>query len=231
MDIESFYKVIDDKARAEIEASNKFYESLPDEEQVPELVDLYKRDRDRVRDLSKKTYPRGASPAVDMSLYAVVDGLGAEGLAHAYRVAKEDIDTLKRQGERGRAEVRRTQYMDEHFLPAVEVVVNAASPDEVLNSKKALSELDKYVLLEGSGSGYTASYIRQAYANQLGQRMGLSDDTVRSDVIRINELLDNGQVRMAYSVAQKIKEKIDKGDAIADDNDYSLIGRVVAYYS
>ena len=166
-----------------------------------------------------------------MSTYAVIDGVGAEGLAKAYKKAKDDIDSLKEKGERGRAEVARQQYMNENFLPAVEIVVNSTSPDEVLNSKQALRELDKYVLLEGSGKGYTASYIRQAYGDQLGQKEGHSDASVRSGVMRLNTLLDDGQIRTAFGVANKLKEKIDKGEAIADDIDYELISRVIAYFS
>lgn len=193
-------------------------------------IDIYQRNQTRIRDMSKKRFPNGSSRAVNMSIYAVVDGAGGEGLAHAYREAKEDIGALKARGERGRADVRRQQYMQENFLPAVEIVVNATSPDEVLANKKALEELDKYVLLEGAGRGYTATYIRQAYANQLGQQTGRSDPSVRSGVIRINSLLDNGEVRTAVGVANKLKDQIDRGDAMADDVDYELIGRVVAYY-
>lgn len=193
-------------------------------------IDIYQRNQTRIRDMSKKRFPNGSSRAVNMSIYAVVDGAGGEGLAHAYREAKEDIGALKARGERGRADVRRQQYMQENFLPAVEIVVNATSPDEVLANKKALEELDKYVLLEGAGRGYTATYIRQAYANQLGQQTGRSDPSVRSGVIRINSLLDNGEVRTAVGIANKLKDQIDRGDAMADDVDYELIGRVVAYY-
>lgn len=193
-------------------------------------IDIYQRNQTRIRDMNKKRFPNGSSRAVNMSIYAVVDGAGGEGLAHAYREAKEDIGALKARGERGRADVRRQQYMQENFLPAVEIVVNATSPDEVLTNKKALEELDKYVLLEGAGRGYTATYIRQAYANQLGQQTGRSDPSVRSGVIRINSLLDNGEVRTAVGIANKLKDQIDRGDAMADDVDYELIGRVVAYY-
>lgn len=200
----------------------------PEQPVVP--VDIYQRNMDRVREVSQKTYPRGSSSAVNMSVYAVVDGMGGEGLAHAYHEAKEDIDALKARGERGRADIRRQQYMQENFLPAVEIVVNSTSPDEVLNSKKALESLDKYAMLEGTGQGYTATYIRQAYANQLGQQTGRSDPSVRSGVIRINSLLDNGEVRTAVGIANKLKDQIDRGDAMADDVDYELIGRVVAYY-
>lgn len=199
-------------------------------QELVETVDVYQRNTDRNSSVNSKKFPKGSSKAVDMAVYAVVDGAGAEGLAHAYHEAEEDIDTLKERGERGRAEVRRNQYMQEFFLPAVEIVVNSTSPDEVLNSKRALDTLDKYALVGGSGKGYTATYIRQAYGNQLGQQEGRSDASVRSDVMRINSMLDDGQIRTAVSIANKIKDKIDKGDAMADDVDYSFIGRVVSFY-
>lgn len=194
-------------------------------------VDIYNRNRGRIYDVNRKTFPKGSSAAVNMATYAVIDGVGSEGLAKAYNRAKEESNALKNRGERGRAELIRQQYMQENFLPAVEIVVNSTSPDEVLNSKQALEELDKYVLLEGSGRGYTATYIRQAYGNQLGQKEGHSDPSVRSDVMRINALLDDGQVRIAVGIANKLKDKIDKGEAMADDVDYELIGRVVSFYS
>ena len=197
----------------------------------PEIIDVYQRNQERIYDVGQKSYPNGSSKAVNMSTYAVIDGVGAEGLAKAFKKAKCDIDMLKDKGERGRAEIIRQQYMQEDFLPAVEIVVNSTSPDEVLNSKRALDELDKYALLEGSGKGYTATYIRQAYGNQLGQQEGRSDASVRSDVMRLNSLLDEGQIRAALGLANNLKNKIDRGDAMADDIDMELIGRVIAFYS
>lgn len=197
---------------------------------IPEPVDIYQRNQDRIYDVSQKSYPKGSSRAVDMSVYAVVDGLGGEGLAHAYHEAQENIDTLKERGERGRAEVRRQQYMQENFLPAVEVVVNSTTPDEVLANKKALQELDKYTLLEGSGKGYTATYIRQAYGNQLGQVSGRDDHNVRDTVMRINALLDNGDIRSAVGLANSLKKQIDDGKAMASDISYDMLGRIVAFH-
>ena len=193
-------------------------------------LDIFRRNQNRLEDVKKKKFPNGSSKAVDMSTYAIIDGVGAEGLAKAFRRAKCDMDMLKDKGERGRAEIRRQQYMQEDFLPAVEIVVNSTSPDEVLNSKRALDELDKYALLEGAGKGYTATYIRQAYGNQLGQQEGRSDASVRSDVMRLNSMLDRGEVRSALGLATKIKDKIDRGEAQADDLDYDLISRIVSYY-
>ena len=203
---------------------------IPEEDTV-ETVDIYQRNQNRISEVNNKKFPNGSSKAVDMSVYAVIDGVGAEGLAKAYKRAKKDIGALKERGERERAELVRQQYMFEDFLPAVEVVVKSTSPDEVLNSEQALKELDKYALLEGSGKGYTATYIRQAYGNQLGQATGRSDPSVRSGVMQINSLLDNGEIRTAFGIANKLKEKIDKGMAQSDDIDYETLARIVSYYS
>lgn len=194
-------------------------------------VDIYLRNQNRVKNVNKKSFPKGSSAVVNLATVAVIDGKGGEGLARAYKRAKEDVDALKDRGEKGRAELRRRQYMDEHFLPALEIVINSASPDELLTNKFALKELDKYVLLEGSGKGYTATYIRQAYGDQLGQVKSYSDASVRSGVQKINMLLDDGQIRTAYGLANKLKDKIENGEAMADDVDYELICRIVAYNS
>lgn len=50
-------------------------------------------------------------------------------------------------------------------------------------------------------------------------------------MIRINQLLDAGQIRTAYSMAEKLKKKIDEGGAMADDVDYSLLGRIVSFFA
>lgn len=234
MQLEKIYKTIDDKAKAELKASQDFYRSLPERGEsigMEEPIDIYQRNQDRIYEVSQKSYPKGSSAIVNMAVASVIDGAGAEGLARAYNRAKDDIATLREQGERGRAELRRQQYMQEDFLPALEVVINSESPDALLANPKALEELDKYVLLEGSGKGYTAYYVRQAYGDLLGQARGRSDDSVRSGVRRINALLDNSDIRAALGVANDLKKKIDEGRAEADDTDYELLGRIVAYYT
>lgn len=229
MQLEEIYKTIDDKAKAELKASQDFYRSLPEGR---EPIDVYQRNQDRIHEVKQKSYPKGSSQAVNMATTAVIDGVGAEGLAKAYKRAQDDVDALKEQGERGRAEIRRQQYMQEYFLPAVEVVVNSTSPDLVLSNEKALQELDKYVLLEGSGKGYTATYIRQAYGNQLGQQQtSHSDPNVQSGVMRINALLDEGRVREALGIANDLLDKIKRGEAISDDVDFDLLGRVASFYN
>lgn len=194
-------------------------------------VDIYQRNQDRLYEYRQKSFPKGSSQIVNYAVASVIEGAGAEGLARAYKRARDDSDSLKDRGERGRAELVRQQYMQEHFLPAVEIVANSESPDALLANTKALEELDKYVLLEGSGKGYTAAYVRQAYGNQLGQVQGRSDETVRTGVRRINMLLDSGEVRSALAIANSLKKKIDAGEAQADENDFELISRVTAYFN
>ena len=121
------------------------------------------------------------------------------------------------------------QYMEERFLPAVEIVVNNTSPDEVLNCRSALSALDKMALGVGSMSGYTASYIRQAYADQLGMKRGGSDPTVVSEMRRIKLLVADDQIRTAIGLATKLKKQIDDGEHMAEPEDYAVLGRIVAY--
>lgn len=231
MDLDTMISNIDNSTQSELMAMKNFYNAQPEVEISSEPVDIYQRNQDRIYEVSKKSFPKGSSAIVNTAVYSVVDGAGAEGLARAYKRAKEDMASLNDRNERGRAELVRQQYMYESFLPALEIVINSASPDELLANEKALKELDKYVLLEGSGKGYTASYVRQAYGNQLGQVKGHSDASVRSGVRRINMLLDNGSVREAVGVAADLKKKIDKGQAMASDEDFALIGRVVAYFA
>lgn len=218
-----------------LEITNQMFDEAkaqrPLEDAATEPVDIYQRNQDRIREANQKSYPRGSSAIVNTAVYSVIDGAGGEGLAHAYKKAKEEVDTLKDMGERGRADLRRQQYMQEYFLPAVELVVNSASPDEVLNSKQALADLDRYALLEGSGKGYTASYIRQAYGNQLGQISGKDDQNVRSATRRLNMLLDNGEIRSAVGLANRLKKKIDNGEALSSDESYELLGRIISFYS
>lgn len=231
MNVDDYIERMKEATHRDIE-NIKAQDNAKPEELPPEPVDIYQRNQDRIYDVSQKSYPKGSSRAVNMATIAVIDGVGAEGLAKAYKRAQDDVDALKDQGERGRAEIRRQQYMQEYFLPAVEIVANSTTPDEVLSNEKALEELDKYVLLPsgGSGKGYTAAYLRQAYGDQLGQVEGHSDAAVRSGVMRINTLIDEGRTREALGIANSLMEKINRGEAMADEIDADLLGRVISFF-
>lgn len=230
MDIDTIIQNIDANTKAELEASKEYYKNLPEDTTENKTVDIYQRNVNKLRENAGKSFPKGSSQIVNYAVAQVVDGAGAEGLAHAYKEAREDDSELKKKGERERADLVRRQYMDEHFLPALEIVVNSASPDELLNNERALDTLDQYVLSEGSGKGYTASYVREAYKDLLGQVEGRSDPYVKAQVYKLNRLLDGGEIRTAYGIARKLKDSIDRGQHIADDNDIGLVGRILAYY-
>lgn len=239
MELEQMMKNIDDSAKAEKEEVKAFYNSMPDEPETAEAsyepVDIYQRDQNARWEESKKVRPKGSSVLVKSATASVIDGDGmpGAGLAHAYKRAEDDSDSLKERGEVERADMARKQYMDEKFIPAVETVVNYTSPDELLNCKEALDAFDKYALGVGTPKGYTAAYIRQAYGNVLGQDLNgildRSDDAVRSAVCRIKMLADQDQVSTAIGVAKQIKKSIDSGEHIANDDDYAIIGRVAAF--
>lgn len=222
---------IDERAAKAAEQAAKAAASQP-APYVP--VDIYQRNQNaRIEEFNKKRL-RGSSTLVKAVTQSIIDGaVPGDGLAAAHKRAEEDSDSLKERGEIARAELARQQYMDEKFLPAVEAVVNYTSPDEVLNCKDVLSALDKYALGVGSQKGYTAAYIRQAYGDMLGQdlngNLDRSDDAVREAVCKITKLADQDEIRTAIGIAKQIKKAIDKGEHIATDDDYALIGRVAAF--
>ena len=188
-------------------------------EELLQPVDLYKQNTNKIRDESKKVYPRGAST---LTKKIAEEALG--GLARQKRRAEVDSDYWKKRGDKERAQLVKDQYMEECFLPAVEMVVISATPDEVLNAKDILSAFDD-VTFE-YGPGYTASYIRTAYGDQLGNATAVSDGYVKDAVQRIKALAAMDQIRAAYGIAKKVKDEIDNGNHRADDDDYEIILRV-----
>lgn len=189
-------------------------------------VDIIQVQRDAQRDYAKKRFPKGARAQVNATVKDVIDGAGTSSLARAYERAKDDSETLDKMGDHMRAQIIRNQYMQEKFLPAVEIVVNFASPDELLNAEDALKTLDKYALGVGSMSGYTAAYVREAYKNSLGQDTQPSSPFVAHGIDRLNGLLDSDQMVLARGLAAKLKKKIDAGETIASQEDYDLISTV-----
>lgn len=206
-------------------------EFLSDEEpgQVsppPIPVDMYQQGQDLALQVARKDYPRGSNPLVHATVRDVINGNGSTSLQKEYSIAKEEYDKLRQQGSFARAEVIANQYNQERLIPAIELVVNMTSPDELLNSRQALASLDSYVIGVGEKTGYTGSYVRTAYRDLLGQRESSSDPVVQRVVEQIHGLCDTDQIRSAQGVARRIKEKIDKGENIASEGDYQLISRL-----
>lgn len=198
-------------------------------------TDVYDLRRKAARREARMRRPRGSSPVVLAATKAAIngDGVPANGLAQAFKRAKDAVIALKVKGEPGRADLASKQYMEERFLPAVETIIRFSSPDELLNCKDALRELDKYALGVGSMSGYTASYVRSAYGDLLGKdldgRFDKSDPAISQMVMRVRVLSDKGDIRNAIGIAKQAKKQVDDGKNMASEYDYDLISRVVAY--
>lgn len=227
-DIKGVQKRLKERAKEEAQQAPP----APQAPQAPQWmpIDLYSHNQRKRTVNAKKEFPKGSRAIVKAITESLINGGdGAEGLARAKKRAEDDIEVLKAQGYKDRADIRRNQYMEEHFLPAVEVVIDYTSPDELLNCKEALKALDDKALGVGSMSGYTAAYVRQAYGNQLGQKHGGSDPNVKAEMCRIKQLVGNDQIRTAIGIATKLKKKIDDGEAMAEPEDYAVLGRIVAY--
>ena len=184
-------------------------------------VDIYKQNAKKRKSFEDQTSVRGAST---LTKKIAEEALGE--LARAHKRAEVDSDFYKSRGEDDKAKMIKDQYIEEKFLPSVEMVIIASTPDEVLNSKDILKAFDE--LSMEYGPGYTASYIRTAYGDQLGNATSQSDGYVKENVERIKYLSATDQIRSAYGLAKKLKDEIDNGEHTADDNDYEIIARVVS---
>lgn len=189
---------------------------------APQPVDLYKDFTTKRYEMRKRPLPNGSRPKVTISANAVL-----QALAPAYKKAKDDSDVLSSRGDKQRAEIIKQQYVQEEFLPAVEAVITMNSVDEVLGNKDVLAKFDEYAVLDGSGKGYTESYIRTSHEGETGSFSGMSDGIVREELRKIRALIDSDQIRSAYGMARQIKEKIDNGNNIASPEDYEYLQRIV----
>ena len=232
MEVEQMVQNIRKGADEEIKESEAFYSSLPEDAEI-ETVDIYQRDANAIRDEAKRIRPRGSSSLVRAVAKGVIEGDGSIGLAKMYDEAEDMVEELREQGERTRADIARKQYMEDQFIPAIETVINFTSPDEMLNCKDVLAAFDKYALGTGSMNGYTASYIKQAYGDLLGKdldgRFLHSDPFVCEAVSRVKRLVYRDNIRSAVGVAKQAKDSIDKGEHMANADDYALLSKVANF--
>ena len=196
-------------------------EDMPEVEPAPTPVDYYQMNADKRQRMAEKAVLRGASTLTKKIAKEVL-----EELVRHKRRADADAEYWLGTGDKERSQMVKDQYIEDHFLPSIETVVMASTPDEVLNAKDILKEFDD--LSMQYGPGYTASYIRTAYGDQLGNASAASDGYVVDAVERIKGLAANNQIRAAYGMAKKLKDDIDKGEHTADSQDYEILSRVVS---
>lgn len=209
------------------EANDEFLndDAIEEKTETVELtspVDLYKQRVDEQRKASERPRLNGSTQKLLVDICAVT-----EALAPKFNKARDDSERLARIGDKQGARISREQYMQDYFLPAVQSLIMTNSPEEVMNSTKVLSELDKMVLTDGGrADGYTYAFISQLYQDGMGGVVPTSDTIVEGAVREIVRLVQEDQIRTAVGMAQKIKNKIDLGENTASAEDYELIQNV-----
>lgn len=187
-----------------------------------EPVDYYQKGADKRKEVLSRPRINGSTQKVLVDVCAVTSRL-----APKYHKAKDDSERLAMLGDKQGARISREQYMQDYFLPSVESLVMTNSPEEVMNSTKALAEMDKLALTEGErNDGYTYAFISKLYQDGMGGVVPTSDVVVETAVREITRLVQNDQIRAAVGAAQKIKDNIDAGENTASEEDYQLIQNV-----
>lgn len=209
------------------EANDEFLKDEPVKEETREVelsspVDLYKKRADEQREASKRPRLNGSTQKLLVDICAVT-----ENLTPKFNKARDDSERLMRLGDKQGARISREQYMQDFFLPAVQSLVMTNSPEELMNSTKVLSELDKMALTDGGrADGYTYAFVSQLYKDGMGGVVPTSDAMVEDAVRKIVRLVQTDQIRTAVGMAQRIKESIDSGENTASSEDYELIQNV-----
>ena len=193
------------------------------EPEMAHPIDAYQTMVDAQSELEKKRFTNGARVKLSLGAVTAMDELNS-----AYQNAKRNVAMLEARGDKMRATVRRNQYMNDNFLPAIEAVVRFGSADELLGAREVLEKFDEMTLLPGiSGKGYTEAIIRSLYDGELGQTQAMSDDVVRTAITKIKNAIAADRIREGISEAKRLLSKIDAGENAANDDDYMLLQKIV----
>lgn len=198
--------------------------------------DIYEEHKQKDKMVLNRVYAKGSSPIARHAMNSAIETPKADGftLVDEWNKAKLAIKNALRRSRVDTAEAIRRQYMEDHFLPAIVLVVNYSSPDEVVASEYITKKLDEYAIPninQFHGPGYTEQWVKIRYAEHLGGgRQAVSDPTVRDYMRKINYNFDEGNPRIALSYAVKCKKLVDDGDALAGEADYEMLERIVSYY-
>ena len=210
-------------ALKEMAKRQKEQEKQQQEAPMPqEPVDYFRQSQNQAYEYNKKPRLNGSTQKVSVDAYAT-----AAMLKPQFQRAKDDSERLARVGDMEGSRIVQEQYMRDVFMPTVEALVGENSPEEVINSPKALAELDKYVFTpSGKGNGYTGAFVMQLYQSGMGNVLPTSDADVQRNILTLQRLISNDQIRSAVSVAKKIKNQIDLGEHTASDEDYATIQKI-----
>lgn len=192
-----------------------------------QLTDLLQQQRNAWRSTQPRK-ARGATPKaqVDTSL------LRDSGVQQQHKKAKDDSDYYTRIGNKQYASMIKQQYMTDYYLPIVDALVKLNGMDAVLTNQDILKQLDSLTLLDGTrGNGYTQAFIKTMYRPEqtVVEATEISDVQVQQALKNIKQLCEDDQIQTAVGKANDIKRRIDKGENIANAEDYEVIQRVALY--
>lgn len=189
-------------------------------------IDLYQAQRNAAYTASQKATAYGSPAQIGRVVDSIVDDFKQE----YYNVNKNAYDHYLDANAKDQAEYMRQDYMVKSALPLVESLVEAYGVDAILNNKDALSKLDEVMITgNGSGDGFTASYLKQMHKQQIGGQPSQSDAEVTNALRKIRAMADNDDIRGSVTEAKRIKEKVDNGSLSASEDDYNLLLQVSSY--
>ena len=201
--------------------------SEPQEEpSTPQVVDFYQAQQNAAYNASQKATVYGSPAQIGKIVDKIVDDFKQTN----YNVNKNQFDHLIDAEARDQAEYLRQDYMTNKALPLVESLVETYGVDAILNNKDALSKLDEVMITgNGSGDGFTKGYLEQMHFQQRGESRSFSDMEVVSGIRKIKAMADNDDIRSSVNKAKSLKDKIDRGELSASENDYNLLLQVSSY--
>lgn len=189
-------------------------------------IDYYQAQRNAAHSASQKVTAYG-SPA---QIGRIVEDMIKEFRQERYNVAMERYKHLIDADAKDQAEYMRQDYMVKNALPLAESLVETFGVDAILNNKDALKKLDEVMITgNGSGDGFTAAYLKQMHSQQMGGQPSPSDMEVARALSKIRAMADNDDIRGSVTEAKRIKEKVDRGELSASEDDYKMLLQVSSY--
>ncbi len=225
MDKNQILDNIEAARKEELRASDAFYADMPDDS-TQQPIDFYQAQQNAAYEDSKKARTYGSPAEVNKIVNKLVDDFKQS----SYNVNKNQYDHLIDAEAKDQAEYLRQGYMTNAALPLVESLVETYGVDAILNNKEALSKLDEVMITgNGSGDGFTKGYLEQMHFQQRGEKGSISDMEVVNGIRKIKAMADNDDIRSSVSKAKSLKDKIDRGELAASEDDYNLLLQVSSY--
>lgn len=188
----------------------------------PQLNDYYQIQTNADKMASQRPTTYGSPAEVNQ----VVDDMVKETTEKYYNAYRNQYDHLIDANDPNGAKRTANEYMMQFALPMVASLVEMYGPEAILNNKNVISKLDNIMLTgNGSGDGYTRSYIKQMYTQSMGKQGSSSDAEVIRGIQQATSIADQGDVRGAVGLARSLKSRIDNGELSANAEDYNTLLR------